>query len=660
LHIDIHSAARIRDERTYFVIVAFLTLVGGLLRRYHLGQQSLWFDEADLVMRARQPLPALLRNVINPGENGPLYTLGMAAWIKMLGTSEVTVRLPSAIAGTLAIPALYGLGRTLRGPRLALIAAALLTISPYAHWYAQDAKMYSLLVLLTIVATWVFLAAIRRGGAAWVVYGIVAALALGIHATFLLVLAAHAVIAVGLWRAGYGVRPARRQARWLALLIGVAALPLLIWGAIFAVQNGPTWQVKATPWAILQRMLVEFSVTHRAGDAAQTWGVWLFVALAALGIGLTWQVGKEERSISSSRLTLLVVGAMTAVPGLLFMLLSVQRAVFEDRYLIVTLPGFLLLAALGLDRLLRWKPTCLLAVAAGVAVLIVAWIPLRDVNFSTVPQKEDWRAAYRHIAEHQRPGDALVIAPGYLRSTYDYYALRFPTLGMLPVIAPTANLTDREVTALLQTETRGRERVWLLRSDVRAPLDDPHGQLLAFFNREATDFDAERLNGVLLNCEVYDGPYEIPRPPLQRPLDLRFGDTGIGLVGASLETADRLPHVARGAFAPLLLRWTMPDSPIAADYTVLVRLTDTSGHEVGRYDIPPLDGHWPTSQWRFKDDLYDPHDLKIPADLAPGHYGIRIGLAPTHDPLYPAAIIDASGTRVDMDGLVQALTIDVV
>ncbi|MDQ6905953.1 MAG: glycosyltransferase family 39 protein [Chloroflexota bacterium] len=279
---------RWRNEAIPLLLLALLTLLGGLMRRYHLGQQGLWFDEADLVMRARQPLPDLLRNVINPGENGPLYTFGMACWIKVIGTSEVAVRLPSAIAGTLAIPALYGLGRMLRGPRLAVIAAALLTISPYAHWYAQDAKMYSLLVLLTIVATWLLLIAIRRGGAAWVAYGVVAAITLGIHATFLLALAAHAVIAIGLWRAGYGTRPTGRQARWLVALIGVAAFPLLLWGAIFAVRNGPTWQVKATPWAILQRMLIEFSVTNRSDPGIHAWGSWLYVALAALGVGLTW------------------------------------------------------------------------------------------------------------------------------------------------------------------------------------------------------------------------------------------------------------------------------------------------------------------------------------------------------------------------------------
>src|SRR5947208_968915 len=63
-----------RREAVPLLIVLALTLIGGLLRRYHLGQQSLWFDEADLVMRAREPLGSLLRNFVQPGENGPLYT----------------------------------------------------------------------------------------------------------------------------------------------------------------------------------------------------------------------------------------------------------------------------------------------------------------------------------------------------------------------------------------------------------------------------------------------------------------------------------------------------------------------------------------------------------------------------------------------------------
>lgn len=694
---------RMRGAAVPLLLLALLTVVGGLMRRYHLGQQGLWFDEADIVIRARQPLSELLRNFVDPGENGPLYTLGLAGWIKLAGASEVAVRLPAAIAGTLAIPAIYGLGRALKGPRLGLIAAALLTVSPYAHWYAQDVKMYSLLVLLTIVSTWLLVAAVRRGGPAWIAYGVAAAVALGVHATFLLVLAAHALIAVATWRAGYGVRPGRRQARALALLVGLAALPLLIWGVIFAVQNGPTWQVRATPWAILQRMLVEFSVTHRAASGAQTWGVLLYAALVALGVGLTWWKGAGnspspdpsptavgegnliwtpgpssplprtgEGGDLPPRVTLFVIGAVVVVPGALFMLLSLRRAVFEDRYLIVALPGFLLLAALGIDGLCRWRWGWALAAAAGVAVLLVAWVPLRDVNFSTASQKEDWREAYRDLARHARVGDGVVIYPGYLRTTYDYYALQFPTLRNMPVVTPPSlasrdDVTDRDLNAFFANETRGWERAWFVESPERAPTQDPDGRILGFYTdgiaslnqRGQTLFSERTFNGVLLDCFAYDGPYLSDHLPPQITTDLSIGDTGISLFGASLQTPGGEKRVARGAFAPLLLRWVSPDHPTKEEYTVLVRLMDAAGKEVGRYDIPPLDGHWPTSTWGPKDDPYDPHDLFIPPDLVPGQYRVLVGMAPVNDPGHPLPAVRRDGTRADTNGLVPIMTIAV-
>jgi hypothetical protein len=80
---------------------------------------------------------------------------------------------------------------------------------------------------------------------------------------------------------------------------------------------------------------------------------------------------------------------------------------------------------------------------------------------------------------------------------------------------------------------------------------------------------------------------------------------------------------------------------------------------VGRYDIPPLDGHWPTSTWGPNDDPYDPHDLFIPPDLAPGQYRILVGMATVNDPAHPLPIFRRDSSRADTDGLVPVMTIRV-
>jgi mannosyltransferase len=701
-----------RCEAVPLLIMLALTFIGGLLRRYHLGQQSLWFDEADLVMRAREPFGSLLGNFVQPGENGPFYTLGLAAWMKILGTSEIAVRLPSAIAGTLAIPALYGLGRELRGPRLGVIAAALLTISPYAHWYAQDAKMYSLVVLLTITATWLLLIAVRRGGAVWIAYGVVVAIGLGTHATFALVLTAHAVILGLLWRTGYGTRPRGATWRWLVALVGIAALPLMVWAILFAIGHVPTWQVSATPWAILHSMLIEFSATHRAGSAVQAWASWLYLVLAALGVALTWRAAAPSpnpssalagegsiaerarrsderysthdeaplsRAVGEGAITLLVIGGITVIPGLLFLAISLKQPVFVDRYLIVTLPGVLLLVALGVDGLLRWRWTWPVALAAGVAALWLAWLPLHGVNLSTQSWKEDWREAYRDLAAHARAGDGVVIFPGYLRTTYDYYAMQFPALRALPIVTPPSlaadtDVNDRALNAFFQNGTRGWERAWLVESPERAPTQDPRGRIRGFYTdgipsvqqRAQTLFAERKFNGVLLDTFVYNGPFQSDRLPPELDVDVTFGASGIGLLGTNLQVLDgcnprvtALCTVPRGTFLPLLLRWIAPDPPPTDDYVVLVRLVDAQGSEMGRYDIQPLDGQWPTSTWQAKDDPYDPHDLFLAADLPPGTYTIMVGLAPASDAAHPLPVAHRDGTRADTNGLVPIMKIGV-
>ncbi len=663
-----------RGEAVPLLLVLLLTVAGGVLRRYHLGQQGLWFDEADLVIRAREPFGNLLRNFARPGENGPLYTAAFAVWLKIAGVSEAAVRLPSALAGTLAIPALYGLGREVRGWRVGVVAAALLALSPYAHWYAQDAKMYSLAVLLAICATWLLLVALRRGGGAWWAYVATMAAGLLIHATLGFVLAAHLVLVAWCWRRGEGVRPQGRQARWLVAVLGAVCVPLIVWGVAFAIGDVPTWHVRVNPLEIVRVVLIEFGATHRADAPTQAIAVALMGALAVFGaVSASRTAPAAHRSVTRER-GIATTLCMTLVPVGLFVLLSLRQAIFADRYLIVALPGYLLLVAFGLDGLLRWRWGWVAAIAAGAGLLYCFWTPLATVNLSTQSQKEDWREAYRHIAERQRPGDVILLAPGYLVSTAEYYALRFPSLHDLPVIAapslaPQRDISDRTLAAFFADHAYGAERIWVLTSPERIARDDPDERLDAFFNGAngdggaGTEWERWKLNGVLLQCEVLNGPYGngAYHAPPQAIIEARFGETGIGLFGASWQTRDGSNRVMRGAFAPLLLRWSSPPKPPPANYTVLVRLVDASGREASRYDIPPLDGHWRTSTWRVKDDPYDPHDLAIPPDLAPGTYRVLVGLAPVDDPSHPLPIANRDGSPAQaVGGLLPVLTVTVV
>lgn len=134
-------------DKKDFLIVAVITLIAAALRFYHLTYNSLWTDEAWTLYLINQPFFAIPRIDVHP----PLfYWLEMAA-VNFLGTSEFSLRLLPAIFGTLTVPAVYSLGKTVMNWKAGLIAAILVMISPVMIHYSQDARCYSLAILLFII-----------------------------------------------------------------------------------------------------------------------------------------------------------------------------------------------------------------------------------------------------------------------------------------------------------------------------------------------------------------------------------------------------------------------------------------------------------------------------------------------------------------------------
>ncbi|HEV8637093.1 MAG TPA: glycosyltransferase family 39 protein [Chloroflexota bacterium] len=91
------------------------TLGALLLRLRRLDARGLWSDEGGSARYASLPIPELLATISAYDPHPPLYYLLLALWLPLGGPSDFAVRLPSALFGTLAVPALYALGRRIGG-----------------------------------------------------------------------------------------------------------------------------------------------------------------------------------------------------------------------------------------------------------------------------------------------------------------------------------------------------------------------------------------------------------------------------------------------------------------------------------------------------------------------------------------------------------------
>jgi hypothetical protein len=449
---------------------SLLTILGlaAALRFAGLGQKSLWIDEGTTVALARMPWGEFGRALWGYEANMTAYYLLVRAWL-LLGDSEVWLRALSAGLGVAAVAALHLLGRTLRGPAMGALAAALLAVHPAHVSASQDARAYSLLVLLVILSTLFFVRAVEDPPdvRSWSAYVLVTSLAVYAHFFAGLVLLAQ-------WLAA---GPARLRAigfQRLAVL-SAAFLLLLAPAAVFiALKDDGQLRWLWPPGS------------HDVMLAVATLCGLNLVVLGALVRGLG-RAGGALRSAESDGFRLRLLGLLVVVPIGATAALSFLRPLFFFRYFSICLPAVILLvswtlAAPAPDSRRRPGRAALvvLAVLNSLGVTLAAQTMARRWS-------ADWRAATAYVLSRSEPADALVFDVGAGRDAYRYYAPRLSPAGVrtLPDVAfpETATLASTNPAldeARLAAALVGRRRAWLFLHRPRPAYAGPDEPVCAF------------------------------------------------------------------------------------------------------------------------------------------------------------------------------------
>lgn len=134
------------------VLMVGIILAGATLRLHELGTAPLWLDElwTYYVSSAANFSEMQLRLPMNWT---PAYPAALIIARPLIGTSEFALRWPSAMAGVLAIAAIFALGKHLYNQRTGTIAAGLLAILLPFVSYSQEARPYMFLVAGAIFCT---------------------------------------------------------------------------------------------------------------------------------------------------------------------------------------------------------------------------------------------------------------------------------------------------------------------------------------------------------------------------------------------------------------------------------------------------------------------------------------------------------------------------
>jgi len=139
---------KLHKNNVYIVIIIILAF---LIRFYQLTEESLWGDEFFSIKAASETSISNMWGKIKNDTHPPLYYFLLYVWFKLLGPSIFTLRFFSLIFSILALPFFYILTKQIANEKVGLVSLLLLAFSPYHLWYAQEGRMYSLLIFFEIL-----------------------------------------------------------------------------------------------------------------------------------------------------------------------------------------------------------------------------------------------------------------------------------------------------------------------------------------------------------------------------------------------------------------------------------------------------------------------------------------------------------------------------
>jgi mannosyltransferase len=402
--------------------------LGTALRLYQLDADSFWSDEIVTARTSQMSIPSIIHHQHERALNPPLTFIVTHFFFECYGESEFTARLPAALLGMLSVLLIYRVGDTLYTPREGIIAAFLLAVSAHHIKYSQEARPYALMMFLALLSVLFLLKALQKDKLGlWMGFALCTILSLYNHYFAFLLLPAELIFAAWLiadrWLAyrkektsveqtGATRAPANpaKQAFLFSLTVVLVGVSYLPWVSTLGAQVSQ--QTQPGPLGTsAERLTSSLDFLREALFAYGGGGIIpaLFFVTALL-LGLT---ACDRKRIA---LTLLWMGT----PFVFLGTVAVKHPV-NLRYVLFTMPAFLLVAARGITyagQLVERSPqrtergrAWLAAVFPTLCVIILGLASALSTRTYHLREKEDWRGAARYLAAHMEGGD-IVVADG--------------------------------------------------------------------------------------------------------------------------------------------------------------------------------------------------------------------------------------------------------
>lgn len=483
-----HNDGVMADRRVASIAFAVVLVAGAILRLRGLGAHGLWTDElVSFWAASAESVADLAHRVSECMATPPLSFVAERASLTVLGRSEWSLRLPSVLAGILAIAVVFLAGRRMLGGEAALVAATVLATQPFHIGFSTDARPYAIAGLAALLSTWAWSEMAERPRRAWIVLHVLTSAAL-LYTQFVFAPLLVAQVAAYLLGRRRGMAQALRPKVVLADLAATIVLCLPLLPQILGVAG----RASSLAWS--------------ATEEYPPWIYWFFQTTplgCALLVGLVLRLAlgpgnavprdpgeaspREGFDALSLSLSFLIPSLLVGIAAVTLRLPSLVKTRYGAAYLGICalLVGYLFTRLrAGLPRRVTAATYLLLVLLTQVAPPLIG-----GRSFSVDADLEGWNDAAAVLRDEAAPADAILLRSP-LVETADLFAGKLPSgcagylaspLGgfYLPA-GPEVVLLPPEIAGppypavygpRIGARIAGRERIWL----VMAGAPDPDG-----------------------------------------------------------------------------------------------------------------------------------------------------------------------------------------
>ncbi len=394
--VSTENGVRNRSFLAGTIVTALIIVLFAAVRLWRLTAACLWFDEIFGIHAARHGWSELLRFVAADIIHPPLFYLLLKIWIGIGGESLLWLRLFPAVFAIAAIVPFLLLSRALELNQTERnLALLLLAVNGYLIKYAQELRMYSLLMFLSLCSLWLFVKFFKaepdsRKQLAWLFL-----------VNLLLVYSHYAGWLVVILEGSAAVIWQRPKAKRFLASIAVTILAFAPW-VFLVIRNAEAgkglaqnigWVSRPTFWDLTQLYaLLNKPFWFIQSSAARPFDrVTALFALLVLGVPLLlwsvrlWRAGGHVKGAPVNpfrALFLLSLGPVLIVFGLSWLL---PQSIWGTRHLIIVAAPYSVLAAVAIIRLPRYW------IKISTCLILGSWLLLAGIAWTFArPQPYIW------------------------------------------------------------------------------------------------------------------------------------------------------------------------------------------------------------------------------------------------------------------------------